>query len=264
MRLEDELGGALVRREGKRTHLTPFGNAMVPQFRLIAETNEQAENAARDYLHGPDRTIKVAVMCTIGPRRVSQFLAYYHTVQKNTRVVLFDVPHSKLIDRLLDGHADCALVGAEVNDEQRVKNMHLYKEQLVVVHSKQHPFMSRESVLLDDVLAEPYLDRLSCEFRFLFIERCQERDFEPDVRVLSDSDAWIQTLIRDNVGVSIMPKESVVLDGLATTPLNDESEDMHRKVSLVVPTGREDTPDIRGFLQVAREYQWSIDNSASG
>ena len=157
MRLEDELGGALVRREGKRTHLTPFGNAMVPQFRMLAEVNEQTEVAARDYLHGPDRSIEVAVMCTIGPRRISRFLAHYHSVHSNTRVVTFDVAHNQLIDRLLDGHADCALVGAEVNDEQRTNSMPLYREQLVLVHSKQHPFTSRESVTLDDVLEEPYL-----------------------------------------------------------------------------------------------------------
>ena len=224
---------------------------------MLAEVNEQTEVAARDYLHGPDRSIKVAVMCTIGPRRISRFLAHYHSVHSNTRVVTFDVAHNQLIDRLLDGHADCALVGAEVNDEQRTNSMPLYREQLVLVHSKQHPFTSRESVTLDDVLEEPYLNRLSCEFRFLFIERCQEKGFEPNIRVLSDNDAWIQTLIRDNVGVSIMPQESIIIDGLATTPLN--AENMHRDVSLIVPTGREDTADIRNFLQVAREYQWSAD-----
>ena len=77
----------------------------------------------------------------------------------------------------------------------------------------------------------------------------------PNVTVLSDNEFWIQSLIRENVGISIMPKELLLLDGLQTTLINGDK--IRRTVSLIVPTGREDTLDIRNFLQVAREFRWS-------
>ena len=36
-RLEEELGAPLVRREGKRTHLTPFGTAMLRPFKEFVD-----------------------------------------------------------------------------------------------------------------------------------------------------------------------------------------------------------------------------------
>ena len=61
-------------------------------------------------------------------------------------------------------------------------------------------------------------------------------------------------MIRENVGVSIMPKELLLLDGLRTTLINGDK--IRRTVSLIVPTGHEDMLDIRNFLQVAREFRW--------
>ena len=62
-------------------------------------------------------------------------------------------------------------------------------------------------------------------------------------------------MIREHVGVSIMPEELLLLYDLRTTLVNGDK--IRRTVSLIAPTGDEDTLDIRNFLQVAREFRWS-------
>ena len=254
-RLEEELGAPLVRREGKRTHLTPFGTAMLRPFKEFVDVARKTELQAQEFLHGPTQSIKLAIMCTIGATRVSRMLAHYHTHFAQSKIVMTDVSYAQIIDHLLDGNADCAIVGTDITDEKRIRSLPLYDEPLVVAHSTQHPFCARESVSLEEVFREPYLDRTQCEFRHMF---SQNVGGSPNVTVLSDNEFWIQSLIRENVGVSIMPKELLLLDGLRTTLINGDK--IRRTVSLIVPTGREDTLDIRNFLQVAREFRWSDTN----
>ena len=187
------MGAPLVRREGKRTHLTRFGTAMLRPFKKFVDVARKTELQAQEFLHGTTQSI-----------------------------------------------------------EKRIRSLPLYDEPLVVAHSTQHPFCARESVSLEEVFREPYLDRTQCEFRHMF---SQNVGGSPNVTVLSDNEFWIQSLIRENIGVSIMPKELLLLDGLQTTLIDGDK--IRRTVSLVVPTGREDTLDIRNFLQVAREFCWS-------
>lgn len=254
LKLENEVGGSLIRREGKHTHLTPFGKLMHQQFEALENIDRQTHRLAREYVSGPAQTVKIAVMCTIGPRRFSRFLAHYCNLNPKSQIVLLDLEHACLVDHLLEGHVDCALVGTAVNDEQRLRSMDLYSERLVVAHAINHAFSSRDSVSLEDITQEPYLDRLKCEFRSMFLEKCRTRNINAECAILCENDQWIQSLICIGAGVSIMPEESVMIDGVATTEI--DGEDLHRKVSLVVAAGREDTADIRNFMHEARAYPW--------
>src|SRR5947209_18282947 len=64
--LEGELGGLLLRRERKLTHLTDFGRLIEPHLRQLHGDAEVAKSTAKRFLSMEAAEIRLGVMCTIG------------------------------------------------------------------------------------------------------------------------------------------------------------------------------------------------------
>jgi DNA-binding transcriptional LysR family regulator len=253
-RLEEEIGGALVRREGRNTHLTPLGVAMLAGFRQLDTAARQVEHAARQLVLGDMPQLRIGVMCTIGPEPFSGFLADYRRTMPDLEFVLRDVTSSHFSEFLLSGAVDVAVLGAPIPDRQTFKYFDLYRESMVVACRPDHPFAVRPAVAFEDVLREPYVDRLQCEFRDTFLSEARRRFFEPIIAARADKEEWAQTLIRQGTGITILPERSLVVPDLVGVPLTDVS--LHRTVSIVVPFGREDTEAVHGLLDAAKRYDW--------
>lgn len=261
-RLEQEVGGALVRREGKHTHLTPLGKVMLEQFRELDASATRVERAARRLVHGDMPQLQIAVMCTIGPNPLAGFLADYRRRIPDLEIVLRDAARGDLAEMLLSGMVDVSVVGAPVSDEQRFRYIELYRERMVVACAPDHPFAERRSVDIEEVLHQPYIDRLLCEFRDTFLAESRRHDFEPVFAARSEREEWTQMLIQQGMGVSIVPERSIMGPGVASVPLSDRS--MTRTVFIAVPTGREDTPIVRAFLDAIRKHDWTDRRTDTG
>jgi LysR family hydrogen peroxide-inducible transcriptional activator len=253
-KLEDEIGGTLIRREGKRTHLTHLGGLMHEQFQKVDETVQRAELTAQRLVNGDMPQIQIAVMCTIGPNRYRAFFQQWRSQHPEVEIVLRDADRDRIGEMLLSGYVDCALVGAELPDEPRFNYSELYKEDLVVAFSPDHPFAKSNAVTLEQIAKEPYLDRLNCEFRDTFVAETERQGHHIEYAARSEREDWIQTLAFAGVGVSILPIGSVIIEGLETRPIKAPS--LRRTVSLAVPYGREDTAHLRSFLSTARKFDW--------
>jgi DNA-binding transcriptional LysR family regulator len=72
--LEEELGGLLLRRERKLTHLTDFGRLIEPHFRQLYADADAAKSTAKRFLSLQEAEIRLGVMCTVGPARFMGFL----------------------------------------------------------------------------------------------------------------------------------------------------------------------------------------------
>ena len=75
-RLEGELGGKLIRREGRFTHLTPLGRVMQDKLQDIENASRLAEVTAKRIINEGLQRLNLAVMCTIAPKRIVPFLAH--------------------------------------------------------------------------------------------------------------------------------------------------------------------------------------------
>lgn len=254
-KLEDEVGGALVRREGKKTHLTHLGRLMLEQLKIVDEATQRAKLTAQRLVHGDMPQIQIAVMCTIGPGRFNAFLDSWHAAHPEVEIVLRNADRDRIGEMLWSGFVDCALVGATIADEPAFKYSELYKEEMVVACASDHPFAKADTVTLEEVMKEPYLDRLNCEFRETFMAESQRREHHVVFAARSEREDWIQTLARAGLGITILPTDSVVIQGLETKPVR--SPPMRRTVSLVVPYGREDSTQLRSLLSAARQFDWS-------
>src|SRR5437870_2405501 len=88
--LEDELGGLLLRRERKLTHLTDFGNLIQPHLRRLSADAEAAKTTAKRFLSLQQAQIRLGIMCTVGPARFMSFLASFAAANPGCEIMMIE------------------------------------------------------------------------------------------------------------------------------------------------------------------------------
>ena len=99
--LEGELGGLLLRRERKLTHLTDFGRLIEPHLRQLAADAEVAKTTAKKFLDLQQAQVRLGVMCTVGPARFMGFLAGFRSANPGCEITLVEGPPPRLTEMLL-------------------------------------------------------------------------------------------------------------------------------------------------------------------
>src|SRR5215468_976079 len=108
--LEEELGGLLLRRERKLTHLSDFGRLIEPHLRQLAADAEAARTTAQRFLSLQQAQIRLGVMCTVGPARFMGFLAGFNGANPGCDLTVVEGVPPGLSEMLLRGELDLAVM----------------------------------------------------------------------------------------------------------------------------------------------------------
>jgi DNA-binding transcriptional LysR family regulator len=252
--LEDSLGAELFSRNTQHVELTEFGRTMRVHFERIEENRRRALDAAKLATKAATEPLNVGVMCTIGPRRFSGFLETLRQTDPQIEVTLHDVTPSVIPPLLLSGSLDCVFCAREAKHDQRFETLDLFNEHMFVAFADGHRFAEMDSVALEEIAKEPYLDRLHCEFRDEFLDFTKGSGLELDVVLRSERDDWVLELLRQGIGVSVIPANSIILNDVLHRPICDLTG--HRCLELVTTKNEDMTPALRTFRALATAYDW--------
>src|SRR3954452_10470136 len=75
-KLEEEIGGTLVYRDGKDTRLTSLGRELRDEFAAIAEAADRIRAAVDNRVLGRRETLNLGLGHSIGPSPISGFLTH--------------------------------------------------------------------------------------------------------------------------------------------------------------------------------------------
>jgi len=253
-KLEDELGGPLFRRERKLTHLTDLGRLMRPQFQKLIDASEQARNDAEDYYSLEQATLTLGVMCTIGPARLIGLIDRLQNDIPKLELKLRDAPGHKLVDELISGDVDLAIIGLPDYPERLDARM-LYSERFVVAFPTGHRFEAMNSVPLRELADEDYLSRTNCEHGDYLDAIGRPAEFEVNLRHQSEHESWIQALVLAGMGCAVMPEFLPMLPGIATRVVTEP--ETRREVKLVTVSGRQYSPPVEAFIRLACQHEWA-------
>src|SRR6516225_9489824 len=130
--LEDELGGLLLRRERKLTHLTDFGRLIEPHLRQLLADAEAAKTTAKRFLSLQQAQIRLGVMCTVGPARFMSFLASFHATNPGCEITLVEGVPGGLSEMLRRGELDLAVMAQPEPFSERLEALTLYRERFCI------------------------------------------------------------------------------------------------------------------------------------
>jgi DNA-binding transcriptional LysR family regulator len=253
-KLEEELGGLLLRRENNLTHLTDFGRLVRPHLEQMMTEAEAAKSTAMHFLHMDNAPITLGVMCSVGPIRFMSFLAEFRATHPGCDMTLVEGVPGRLAELLLDGELDLAVMAQPEAFSDRLEVRPLYSERFCVAFPMGHRFREKNRVCIADVAGETYLARVNCEYQDHVNERCRERGFALQVGFRSEREDWIQTMVAAGFGICFIPEFSATIPGVITRIVAEP--EVVREVSLVSIAGRRFSPAVAAFARAIRGYRW--------
>jgi DNA-binding transcriptional LysR family regulator len=256
-KLEHELGGVLIRRERKLTHLTDLGRLVQPMLKEILAYAEGTKTAARQFLKTEDDLVKLGVMSSVGARRLAPFLARFGAQHPGVKVSIVAGDATRLAEWLLSENLD-AVVAAKLRcANRRLRHYELYRECVVVVFPVGHRFERHETVRLVDLKDEKFLLRANCEKCALILMSCRARGFQPSIVYHCEREDWIQVLVAAGCGVTLMPESMHLGYGTLARPLIEPV--LSRDVSLITVAGRPYDSPVLNLVRAIRAHKWDTE-----
>jgi len=242
-KLEEELDGALFHRERSGAKLTTLGRLVFPRFQRLAGESEWIAKIAHDHRHLEAVPVRLGVMPSIGPARLTQLLEAFRVEAPGLEIEIEVAMPAKLTAKLEEADLDVVVTNVDAPPWAVVKP--LYEERYYVVLPPDHPLSSKSEIGLPELGGERYIDRLECELRDQIAEVCAGRSIELYAAYRADREAWVECLVRAGIGYAFMPEHSIVSPDTVRRPLVDP--EVRRSVSLMRSAERPVAPAAKVF-----------------
>lgn len=247
-KLEEELGGELFVRDRGGCRLTALGSLVEPNLRQIFQEAQAIKAEAIRFTRLNTVPIRIGVMHTIGSRRLSPVFAEFQRDYPRIELELIVDTESHLLKQLATGYLDLVISAPTALPVRPFQSLLLYRERYVVAFNNQHRFMKLQSVDLNALQSEPYLDRLNCELREQLKSICRNSHIELYAAYRSNNEEWILNMVRAGIGVALMPEFSVPKD---TEPVNYRyltEPEIVRDIHAIMPMQSSSISELQALL----------------
>jgi DNA-binding transcriptional LysR family regulator len=255
-KLEQELGGQLIYRERQLTQLTDLGKEVLPMLERTLASSEAVGRRAREFRKKEVAPLKIGLAPTISVSLVVEPIAEIAKFVPGLRVELREDTAERLVELLLGGKINVAMVGDVLDIPARIDEWPLFEERYVAILAAAHAFANQSVIAVDDLREATILDRLGCDVALKIRGACFPAA-APQVSHGSESDLHLQHLAAAGFGIMLAPEHMPHLPSLKTIPI--EGDPVWREVRLLAVQGRQYSPALDAFVKVARLRDWSLE-----
>jgi DNA-binding transcriptional LysR family regulator len=254
-RLEQELGGALVYRDGKDSRLTALGRDVRSEFAAIADREQRVRAISLNKVRGRRETLTLGIVNTIAPALITGFITHALRQLPMLEMVLQPITHNEGIERLLSGQMDGCFCSDPIAGNTKVATVEIFRERLLLAMAQGHTLANQASVSLSDLSEQPYLDRVQCEFRSRVNSHLRERAIIMMPRLRSEREDLIQQAVAEGAGVCMLPERSAIVTGLTLRPV--ETLNLSRTIAFQSISGSGTAVTLRQLRVLIERYAWS-------
>jgi DNA-binding transcriptional LysR family regulator len=254
-RLEQELGGTLVYRDGKDSRLTALGRDIRAEFTAILDSEQRVRAISLNRVRGRRETLTLGIVNTIAPALITGFVSHALRQMPMLELILQPITRDEGPGRLLGGQIDGCFCTDPTAGNTKIDTVEMFSERLLLAMAQGHSLANQASVSLSDLSEQPYLDRLQCEFRTRVQNHLHERAIIMVPRLRSEREDLIQQAVAEGAGVCMLPERSAIVDGLALRPV--ETLDLSRRVAFQSISGSGTATAQRQLRVLIERYAWS-------
>ena len=199
-KLEQELNTPLFLREKNRLRISPAGEQLLTYAQQILALSQEAINELQQ--GQPKGVLKVGSMEAVAATRLVDPLVCFHKHYPDVNLEVKTGPTGRLIDEVLAGKLDMALV-ADPTKDNRLHIEPIFKEELVMVSTLAHPKIKSAQ----DLSSEPTLLGFNhlCAYRNRLADWVKQDGVVAKVVEISSYHALL-SCVAAGMGVGIVPK----------------------------------------------------------
>ena len=234
-RLEDEFGGPVLYRDGKDTRLTALGRDLIVEFMRIQSALENITELAENSVAGRSRKINIGVASTIAPRVFAKFWALVLKELPEVELLLHPLNPGEAEAEVLSGKYDMCLLTNPPEPNFKLTIQPLFQERLRLALASHHPLAGTDEITPEQMMEQPYIDRMHCEFRTQLIKHFMDRNIVMRPRFQSEREDWVQQMVAQGAGVCSLPEHSAIVDGIVLRAVKGLT--LSRNISMVAVSG---------------------------
>jgi DNA-binding transcriptional LysR family regulator len=227
---------------------------MLPYLEQIHAQTEAAKAQAKAVKKLDNVTLRIGVMCTIGPALISDLIVRFRMAHPNVDLEVTDEGSAELLEMLSKGELNLALFGLPEGPDVRFHGLPLFRERFVIALPADHPLTQKNVLTCRDTHEQPYVSRTNCEYYDFARRQLREAGVQWKKVFSSERDDWVQGMIKAGLGIGFFPELSVTDPALVTRRLIDP--EFVRTIMLVTVRGRPHSPAVGAFVQQARAFKW--------
>jgi len=232
-KLEEELDAKIFNRSKKPIQLTPVGERIVEQAKVIVDESNRIIDIVhqqKGYIGGE---FKLGIIPTVMPTLLPMFLKVFTRRYPKVQLIIEELTTEEIIRKLMDGHIDAGLAATPLENES-IKERVLYYEPFVGLIPSDHRLHQNEKLTVDDLDVEDILlleDGHCFKDSVLNLCRTNKRDSGKHFQLESGSFDTLIKLTKDGLGMTLLPY-------LNTLDLN-EADKEHLREFISPPPARE-------------------------
>ena len=245
-KLEAELGVTLLERGRQGITITHIGDDVVQHARtILSQVNVIREKTARERGIAIGK-IRFGCVPQLPARLLTGIIRNFQHYYPNLQVVLFEGSSAEILE-WLDNHT--IDVGTVIDPKSYPLSVLLMEHEIQVVLPQDHPLASQTRIDINDLLGEPLIGskrEIETFATLLHVINTSMLDIRYQVNEIST----IYTMIREGMGISILPSILVNanVEGIVLRPIHPQ---LIRQAYLAAHV---DSPAIKAFLRLANSW----------
>lgn len=241
--LEEELGGNLIHRAGRHTHLTSFGSTVLPELQKICQQCDVVSAMAAMARRSTHHTLRVGVDVTIAGQMLVPVVSRL-VRDEGVSLELTHATSDELCEATLGGRLELAVADMDrVTLDTKLKAHELFSEPYVVVVGEAHPLARKNLLQVCELAGETYVEIIEKGLRSP--NRADDRSRGAVLRCNRIETAL--DVVAGGHGYAFLPQSFAQIPGLAGRLLS--GHDAPRRVDVVTLRGRPYSKPTKSLVQ---------------
>ncbi|TIS54159.1 MAG: LysR family transcriptional regulator [Mesorhizobium sp.] len=255
--LEDELGGELIRRERRHSHLTELGRRMLPLLQQCYDAASSAKSLAKAVKSSDVAPLKVAISNSINIALLISPFSELFRAYPGVHLKISRGAPMIVVEALKIGDAELAIAGPLGQAWDRICTWPLFDEEIELVVNSEHPLGRRNEadVALSQLVGEPILSRVDWETSEDLSRFLRANGFAHEAAHEVETDHDLLALLEANAGVGFVSMTAPRSPNVRRLKLRDI--DISRTVAVYGVAGRQRSPVATTLLNLLRATDWS-------
>ncbi|WP_134668853.1 MULTISPECIES: LysR family transcriptional regulator [unclassified Amycolatopsis] len=243
--LGQALGAPLTVPDGRGVRLTRAAELLADAAERALPVVDAGVRLAREEIEPASGRVVLGFLHLLGRSLVPELLRRYREQAPTARFSLVQGSLQDMVDRLVSGELDLALLAPVVEDE-RLETVVLDRQPIHLSVPAGHRLAGRRSVRVTELADEPFvLLEPGYGLRRITDDLCAAAGFTPKVAFEGQESDTVRGLVGAGLGVALLPRfEPGSPAGVAEVPLHPP---VHRTIGLAWRAGEPLSPAVQAF-----------------